>query len=519
MSEIDKDTTLQMMDESVWDRMRRIASGLRAPKDSGEYRFAKFEMIRILSSWGLSIGISLLIVIALVTFAVGQALKKDSTVDVVVMTPEMVKLDQLNEEIQRIEEPPPTENFSSDAPIVGDAAAVDIPGPRMADSTPVSATPIYNRSPLILKGLAGTMQNRTASARTGARRDFGGSERSEAAVLAALRWLKNHQDPDGSWRTSDSVDATAMAGLALLCFLAHNETPSSEEFGQTVEKAMKYIVSKQAKNGSFGREYTHGICTYALSEGFALTKIMALRDAVEKGLDVIVNGQQPTGGYNYKYEKGDRWDLSVAGWQFQAMKAAKMAGLGSDRLNSAIKLGLDFLQKEAFAPNRGGFGYSGKPGAQGGSATPSMTGAGTLCMQLLGMPNAPEVRAGLDFLKDLPCAWTNGTPPSPKLDVVAKKAATVKNPVYAWYYVTQAKFQAGGKDWERWNNLFSAALVSGQAEDGHWDYGDHGGAVYTTTLCCLMLEVYYRYLPTYKHVEETVEAKATASDDVVVEVN
>jgi hypothetical protein len=509
MSEMDKDSTLSMMEESSSEHFRRVVRGLRAPKDSGEYRFAKFEFVRFMSSWGLSIGITLLIVGTLLTFAVGEAIKKDSTVEVIMMTPETVKLDEIREDIQKIEEPPPdTESVNMDAPVMGDASAVDIPGPRVADSTPVSTTPIMSKSPLILKGLAGTMANRTAGARAGALRSFGGSGQGEAAVMKALRWLKANQSPDGSWSGVDKTDPMAMAGLALLCFLAHNETPASEEFGQTVEKAMKYIVGAQRGNGSFGRDYTHGICTYALSEGYALTKIMALRDAAEKGINLILNGQQPTGGFDYGYGKGTRWDLSVAGWQFQAMKAAKMGGLGNEKLDNGIKLGIDYLRKEAFAPSKGGFGYAGSPGVQGAGASVSMTGAGTLCLQLLGQPNAPEVRAGLEFLKEVPCEWVVGATPE----------ATVKKPIYAWYYITQAKFQKGGKEWDNWNALFSRALVGGQEKDGHWDHGDHGGPVYSTALCCLMLEVYYRYLPTYKHTEEVAVVKPTASDDVVVDV-
>jgi hypothetical protein len=33
-----------------------------------------------------------------------------------------------------------------------------------------------------------------------------------------------------------------------------------------------------------------------------------------------------------------------------------------------------------------------------------------------------------------------------------------------------------------------------------------------------MLEVYYRYLPTYKKVEDTTPVEATSDDDVVVDV-
>lgn len=516
MSEVEKDVTLVMMEESVWMRVRRVWKGLRAPKDSGEYRYAKFEFIRMFSSWGLAFGISVLTVVILFTFAVGQAMKKDNAVEVIVMTPETVKLDEIKEDIQKIEEPPPDTEIAMDAPVVGDAAPVDIPAPKAADSTPVSTTPIMSKSPLILKGLAGTMANRTAGARSGALRSYGGSGRGEDAVMRALRWLKDHQGPEGSWAKADGTDPTAMAGLALLCFLAHNETPASPEFGQTVENAMKFIVSKQGANGSFGRDYTHGICTYAVSEGFALTKIMALKDAMEKGIALIVDGQQPQGGFDYGYAKKDRWDLSVAGWQFQAMKAARMAGASNEKLEPAIKLGVEYLRKQAFAPGPGGFGYSGKPGTPGTAASPSMTGAGTLCLQLLGYPSVPEVRSGLEYLKDLTCTWT-GEDPKDKADAKDKKGGA-KNPVYTWYYVTQAKFQKGGKDWDAWNTQFSRTLITSQEKDGHWENGDHGGPVYTTALCCLMLEVYYRYLPTYKHAEEVPDVKPQATDDVMVDV-
>ena len=45
--------------------------------------------------------------------------------------------------------------------------------------------------------------------------------------------------------------------------------------------------------------------------------------------------------------------------------------------------------------------------------------------------------------------------------------------------------------------------IKAQAADGHWDTPAGSseqahGTVYSTTLCCLMLEVYYRYLPTGK---------------------
>jgi hypothetical protein len=78
--------------------------------------------------------------------------------------------------------------------------------------------------------------------------------------------------------------------------------------------------------------------------------------------------------------------------------------------------------------------------------------------------------------------------------------------VYTWYYQTQANFQGGGSYWEHWNNIFRDNLIRHQSADGHWDFPpasrENYGHAYSTALCCLMLEVYYRYLPTYQSIEQ-----------------
>jgi len=85
--------------------------------------------------------------------------------------------------------------------------------------------------------------------------------------------------------------------------------------------------------------------------------------------------------------------------------------------------------------------------------------------------------------------------------------------------VTQAKFQKGGKTWDSWNNAFSREVIANQKADGHWEDGDHGGTVYATTLCTLMLEVYYRYLPSYNKHEDKSEAPEKVSDEPAISIS
>ena len=175
-------------------------------------------------------------------------------------------------------------------------------------------------------------------------------------------------------------------------------------------------------------------------------------------------------------------------------------------LDEGLELAASFLQTEAFSHDGSGFVYEGKSGtpALTGGKT-SMTGVGTLCLQMLGKSSSPQVISGLRTLENAEFEWP----------------ASGKAGVYSGYYITQAKFQGGDKrNWANWNRKMQRTLISKQNTDGHWEQGDfdNGSHVYTTTLCTLMLEVYYRYLPTYAKRPESLASEKTPSGDISVDV-
>jgi hypothetical protein len=312
-------------------------------------------------------------------------------------------------------------------------------------------------------------------------------EHTERAVLKALRWLKEHQSPDGSWSPEHTE---AMTGLGLLTFLAHGETPTSEEFGLTVQKAIQWLTNTMLakREDRIGdRGYTHGIATYALCEAYALTKLPLVKPAAEKGLGLVVRGQQDRGGWDYGYAKGERWDLSVSAWQMQAMKAGYAAGCQVDGLEAAIEKGVEFIKDVTY--KGGKFGYS-SPGA----GSNGMQGAGTLCLQLMGEGESSEAKAGVRYISENV---------RPEWDDKGKHAAH-NHPSYAWYYMTQAVFHGGTSHFRSWNAAFAPMLVQHQDPDGHWDCPGAANEVgafdpyFSTTLNALSLQVYYRYLPTYQ---------------------
>jgi hypothetical protein len=79
---------------------------------------------------------------------------------------------------------------------------------------------------------------------------------------------------------------------------------------------------------------------------------------------------------------------------------------------------------------------------------------------------------------------------------------------YFHYYGTLAMFRAGGGAWKTWNEALKRSLLPAQNADGSWTpidvyaryaRDDEDDMSYTTALCVLSLEVYYRYyLPLFK---------------------
>jgi len=317
---------------------------------------------------------------------------------------------------------------------------------------------------------------------------------TEASVERALEWLRLNQNKDGSWGDADHA---AMTGLALLTYLAHGETTASEPYGETVTRAIRFLMAQQNDKGEFDRmdttggTYSQAICVYAISETFGMTRIPELREVMEKGVAVLLAGQQESGGFDYRFQNSGRRDTSLGGWCSQALKAAYIARANNPRLREAMELAV--ADMKAAQKEDGQFYYS----HTGSHTSEGITAVAVLSMQLLGHSQAREVRKGLSALRHADCDWQH--PPA--------------WPMYSWYYISQIKFHQGGDSWTRWNNEFAPQFIKSQNSDGSWDSagislkkGTHGREqmhpVYATTLAALTLQVYYRNLPTYQPIEK-----------------
>ena len=569
METIDEEQMKEQLEEEMaryeedgyFKRLFKMFAGLGKPRNSGEYKEAIIELQRQIAPL-LAILIPVVgIVVLFVVTAVGNTGRQEIKVEIVQANQEEEKLDEI--------EPPPETEPPPDVDVDVQVDTPNVSAPtEMAEQPAQTAEPqsvkvaqmdamLNIKSPVIMKNIAGTARGAgTRGTYTKGGAQYGDAN-TEAAVLKALRWLKATQSPDGSWGTNPTygltkgMDKAAGAGFAILTFLAHGETPASKEFGDTVTKALNYLIKsvyvvKDKKGnlvkdpngktpyvkmaGAGGAEYGFLIGTYALCEAYGMTKNPDAKEAAEKTLRRIIDGQTATGGWNYNMarvqKEGAPDDISFGGWAMQAIKAGKMAGMHPEGMDECIKKAIKCLKTRNYS-EKAGFVYRATTNHKGGGG--GLGGVGCLAMQLLGYSKEPEVANALRVM-------TNWAPTFDK-----KHMSGGANSQYYSYYAAQCKYQAGMANgatpanltlWKKWNQEMKAfypkaitvcvdpktkvPLTIQDAEGkprqmGHWVNGDtYNYDVMGTCLAALQLMVYYRYLPTTSLKATEVEADVDA---------
>ncbi len=351
-------------------------------------------------------------------------------------------------------------------------------------------------------------------------KEAGGTEQIEASVKKSLAWLKGQQNSDGSW---GDTYVPSMTGLVLLCYLGHCETTTSEQYGENITKAISYLINLAQKNegymtsnrGANQLPYEHAICTYALAEALTFSRtlqfpIPMLEETVKQAGTIIASSQNGEGGWDYKYATGDRCDLSVAGWQMQALKAIKATKLEIPGFEDVIRKSLRCISSTNYSKD-GLFCYV------KGTARASMTSVGTLCLQQWEKSHTSEAREGVKFIMDgLELRDAKDSKRERLLKKYGGEEAKARSPLlfdlryndpdadpYVWYYTAQVMRNADGKEWEAMNQAIIAEYLPNVQGDGSFKminskfHGPSGNSrqIYVQALNTLVLEVYYRFLP------------------------
>ncbi len=359
-------------------------------------------------------------------------------------------------------------------------------------------------------------RTRFGEAKVRALEEYGGTVETERAVAAGLRYLASVQDDSGYWGSTRDYDdkyghvTVGKTGLALLAFLGAGHTPDSgTEYSDVTRRAVNLLLEVQdPDSGHFGytTAYSHGVATYALAECFALTRDERLRAPLEAAVACIVGHQSRSrdrrnaGGWGYYYPDDRTYDpwsrVSVTTWQVMALESARLGGLEVDDEVFADARG--FLRR-MHDPDRGVILYNQDPVRLADSRAwtlPGSTPAGLFALSLLGEDlTGSRYRSTIEYVS---ARAPDRYGPASDADFINRARANL----YFWYYGSLALFRHGGEEWDDWNRQLQGTLLPNQQSDGSWRqisvYAEYAGddardRSYTTAMCVLTLEVYYRY--------------------------
>lgn len=281
---------------------------------------------------------------------------------------------------------------------------------------------------------------------------------TEDAVLGSLRWLLNHQNPDGSWGdgpvTLDghTLGPTGVTSLALLAYLGAGYSHLSKDaydgkcMGDAVRRAIQFLMRDQQPDGTFasGRDggFDQALGALALSESYGLTGSDLFKDPAQAAVDALCRMQGSDGSWG---------GPAPTVWAAEALFSARISGLeqipgtAEDLLRSFRSEWPD--ARETFAR-----------------------------AFLVRKKDDPRMGVGIDLL-------------------LREKPRWDQQDFTYWYHGSYALLHFDGPSgpaWKAWNEDMKNAIVRHQTREGTWPGGTVSHTVVRTSLAQLTLEVYYR---------------------------
>jgi len=323
------------------------------------------------------------------------------------------------------------------------------------------------------------------------------------AVGRGLNYLAKTQRPNGGWLNSGGYGTypCAMTGLAGVAMLAGGSTPESGPYSRNVTRAMGYLI-RIAKSHSDGlisgpgsesrSMYGHGFSMLFLAQCYG-TEInreyeKSLREVLTKAVALTAKAQSDlgaqhnhAGGWIYTpTSKGDEGSVTVT--QLQALRACRNVGIKVPK--TTIDRAVAYLKYCQMGD--GGICYSAR---SRGSSRPAISAAAIACFYAAGIHDRQTGGKGTEA------------------DMVQKLISYVRGRAgpgggrlsgghyfYTQFYLAQAWYQRGGKDWKTYYPQIRERLLQLQSPDGSWN-GDSVGTTYGTAIATTILQLPYGYLP------------------------
>jgi hypothetical protein len=315
---------------------------------------------------------------------------------------------------------------------------------------------------------------------------------AQLAIDQGLGYLLRHQHADGSFGSAQLAGNVAITSLAGLAMMASGSQPGRGPYSEAVTKALRYVVDQADGKGflkcrnsnSNSPMYEHGFGTLFLSEAHGMTQERELRErlreTIKRALKLIVDSQNPEGGWRYQPDGKDA-DVSVTICQIMGLRAARNAGffVPKSTVDRCIKYVKNCQDRD------GGFHYQ----QQGGTSAFARSAAGLVALYSAGVYQGPEVESAMQYLMQFK---PNGGSLPPEVR---------QHYYYGHYYAVQAMWTAGDPYWKEWFPAIRDELINSPDLDrqrfGCWT--DHRFSNdYATAMACIILQIPNNYLPIFQ---------------------
>jgi len=295
----------------------------------------------------------------------------------------------------------------------------------------------------------------------------------------AVAWLRQTQEPDGSWSSAkwggDKHFEVALTGLSLMTLL-----DGKADGKVAADKAVAYLIRCQQPDGHFGElfsgiPYNQGIATLALAKAYETRKSEVLRLALDHAVTAISSSQYADGGWGYHNEASPASNLSITLWQIEALRLASAQGW--PQVKPQVERGLRWMA--GVAADDGSFGYQ-KSGDTPGGASQTLTAMGAMSLLdpvhagLVSPVRRQAIKAQMQRL---------ASTPGPDMDY------------YRRYFLAAALKKmdeaAAHKGLAALRHDLVAQQVKGGSDAGSWKADDRwsssGGRIYATAMASLSL--------------------------------
>ena len=343
-----------------------------------------------------------------------------------------------------------------------------------------------------------------AAGRARAEGDWEVTAESEAALERGIEWLAQNQEARGNWGSND----LGLVSMGALAYLSAGHVPGYGRYGKKNEQTLHYVISNAKPSGllNIAEErrgmYNHGLSTFVLAQAYGMSDDRRLGPLLDRALTLICQTQCGDGGWAYVAEPQERGhDLSLAVMQAKALRSAVDSGLEvpPEVIQLAIRSVREHYTPEGCsreAPEEeqkkypGQFTYT----KGGGNDSVAMAAAGVVCLQEFAQYDDWRIEKSMKVVCDAIREKCKKDPYNAPFDA------------YTLYYVGQALYQVGGKNWQTYYPPLRDSLIACQirsqgnpAEHGKWRangrVGGKPGDLYMTSAACFILAMPNRYLP------------------------